>query len=390
MKAWQYQQSSTHQRDERIDFIRGMVMIILIVVHIDIFSLYNFLAWERLGVVTGAEGFVLLSGVVLGMINRRRISQNGWKGASIHLFDRSFQLYRVSLFVIISIPIIHIISYIDASALMSFTSSATQKVYWLYPSWDVGFQKIFAKIVLLKYGPHQFQVLGLYIILLLFAPFALWLLIHKRFKLLLAMSWVIYIANAGYNWRLTGAQFEYAFPVLSWQVLFFNGLVLGYYKEEVWEFFHTMKGKVFFGFILMLFFAFLFFTYNNPMPQIPEWLRLSIIEPQAFREYYTLFFKKNILGYGRVINDFVVLIVFYGFLSYFWMPIKKILGWIILPIGQSSLYVFIWHIYFCILIANIPLFHENNIWINTLGHTLVFLAIWGLVKKRILFNIVPR
>lgn len=390
MKNWHYQQPPHHQRDERIDFIRGAVMMILIVVHIDIFSIYNFLAWERFGVITGAEGFVLLSGAVLGMVNRRRIAQNGWQSASAHLFDRSFQLYRVSLAVIISVPIIHVIPHIDATAVMTFKGTMSQKIYQLYPAWSWGVQKVFANIVLLKHSPHQFQVLGLYIILLLMGPFALWLIVKGRFKLLLALSWIVYIANSGYHWRPTGAQFEHAFPVLSWQLLFFNGLVLGYYREEIWKFFHSKMGKILFGFITLLFFAFLFFTYNNPMPQLPEWVKLSIIPQSTFWEYYNLFFKKNTLGYGRVINDFVVLIVAYGVLSYAWKPINKIFGWFLVPIGQASLYVFIWHVYFCILIANIAIFDQNNIWINTLGHTFVFLTIWELVKKRVLFSIIPR
>jgi len=387
---WFYEQNCSHKRDERIDYIRGAVMTILIVVHIDIFSIYNYIAWERLGVISGAEGFVLLSGVVLGIVNRTRILHDGWHKASVHLVDRSLQLYRISLFVIVSVPILHTLPYIDATVTMTFKDGLSKILYQLYPLWSWDFNTILANILLLKHAPHQFQVLGLYIVLLLVAPFALWLIEHKRFKLLLALSWFFYIVNSGYHLRPTGAQFEYAFPVLSWQLLFVHGLVLGYYKEEVWKFFHTQIGKILFGFLVLLFLLFLFFTYNNPMPQIPVWLKLSIIPPETFYKYYNMFFMKNTLGYGRIINDFVMLIVSYALLSYFWKPIHRLFGWFFIPIGKSSLYIFIWHIYFCILIANLSIFEQNDIFINTLGHTFVLIALWILVKKRVLFSIIPR
>jgi uncharacterized membrane protein len=50
-RSWRYSDAS-EERDLRIDFIRGMVMLILIVVHIEMFSAYNFILWERIGVVS--------------------------------------------------------------------------------------------------------------------------------------------------------------------------------------------------------------------------------------------------------------------------------------------------------------------------------------------------
>lgn len=84
-------------RDTRIDFIRGWVMLVLIVVHTEFFSLWNILVWERVGMISGGEGFVLLAGVVLGMVSRQRIARKGWGEASRRLIDRALQLYRVHL-----------------------------------------------------------------------------------------------------------------------------------------------------------------------------------------------------------------------------------------------------------------------------------------------------
>ena len=380
------------KRDLRIDFIRGFVMFILITVHLNIPSIYNYIAWERFGVVTGAEGFVMLSGIVLGMLFKLRMRHDSFGITIDKQFNRAFLLYRTSLFVILSVLLINFIPSIDAHVAMTFTSSSG-KVYHLYPNLALFSQyhdKIMAKFLLLRYGPHQFQILGLYVILLMFSPFILWLLSKNKVGAILSLSWILYFANNGFHVRPTGAQFEYAFPILTWQILFVHGLVIGYYRHELWNVFQSKKGKIIFFVILILFFVFLFFTYNNPIKQIPSYLRLHVIDPDTFRSIYQRFFPKNTLGIGRLLNDFVLLIVSYALLSYVWKPINRAFGWFFIPIGQASLYVFILHVYVCIVMANIPIFNQGNFWINTLGVTLVFVFMWLMVKNKIAYNIIPR
>jgi hypothetical protein len=387
-KPWHY--ANTSKRDQRVDFIRGFVMMILVVVHIDMLSYYNYIAWERIGVVTGAEGFVMLSGLILGILSRLRMDHDGFAPTLEKQFNRAFLLYRTSLVVIASVLLINLV--VDASSVMTFTAYSG-KVYQLYPDLSLFAEyhdKIIAKFFLLRYGPHQFQILGLYVILLLFSPFVLWLLTKKRVQLVLALSWIIYFANNGFNVRISGAQFEYAFPVLTWQILFVHGLVIGYYRDEVWNFFHSRLGAVVFAFAVMLFFGFLFFTYNNPLPGIPDYLKLHVIDPETFRSIYNDFFPKNTLGIGRLINDFVMLTISYALLSYLWVPIYRLVGWFFIPIGQASLYVFILHVYLCVVMDNLPWFGGENIVINSIGHTLVMLFLWLMVRYRVAFSMIPR
>ena len=391
LSAFQYDNSG--KRDLRVDFIRGFVMLILISVHIQMTSAYNYVAWERFGVVTGAEGFVLLSGLILGMLSRLRMEHDGFGSTVNKQFNRAFLLYRTSLFVILSVLLINFIPFIDAKEAMTFTTYGG-KVYELYPvlsKFAEYHDIIIAKFFMLRYGPHQFQILGLYVILLMIAPFVLWLLSKKRYGVVLSLSWIIYFGNNGFHARPIGAQFEYAFPLLTWQVLFVHGLVIGYYRNEIWNFFHTRLGAITFGAIFMAFLGFLFFTYNNPIPQLSNALKLHFIEPDTFRSIYKNFFDKNTLGFGRLMNDFAVLVVSYAMLSYLWKPLNKLFGWFFIPIGQASLYVFILHVYACIAIANLTWFgDEGSIWMNTLGHTLVFAWMWLMVKYKVLFNIIPR
>lgn len=259
MQKWQYP-TDVGKRDLRIDFIRGFVMLILIVVHINMTSVYNYIAWERFGVVTGAEGFVLLSGLILGFLSRLRMEHDGFGSTVNKQYTRAFLLYRTSLVVILSVLLINFIPFIDAKEAMTFTTYGG-KVYSLYPDLNMFAEyhdKIIAKFLLLRYGPHQFQILGLYVVLLMFSPFILWLLSKNKVGVVLTLSWIIYFGNNGFHVRPTGAQFEYAFPVLTWQILFVHGLVIGYYRNEIWNFFHSKKVHGFLDLHLYYFLDFYF------------------------------------------------------------------------------------------------------------------------------------
>ena len=57
------------QRDLRIDTLRGLMLVIMMVTHIRWFAIPT--AWttyQPIGFVTAAEGFVFLSGLVAGIV----------------------------------------------------------------------------------------------------------------------------------------------------------------------------------------------------------------------------------------------------------------------------------------------------------------------------------
>ncbi len=385
------------ERDLRIDFIRGLIMVSLVMVHIEIFSIFTFAVWERIGVISSAEGFVLISGLVIGMVYRKKVEVQGLSAVAWGVFDRSLLLYRVNLFVIISIALLGLLPFIDAHSVMTFTNRGTGEVFNLYPSMETPYHVMLAKVALLQAGPHQFQILGLYSCLLAVTPLVLWLLSKKRIGIVLGLSWILYLVNWAFPSRLTGAQFEYAFPIMSWQLLFYHGMVIGYFRREIEE---RVTGKLRFsvlGISSVLFVMFMFFSLNNPNPALPSWAKLSFIEPQNFYSAYNAYFQKNSLGLLRIVNYFVVLTVVYAVLTKCWEPIFRGLGWFFIPIGQASLYVFTVHIFIILAINNIPIFQETvlsyesaNVFLNSMGHVGSILLIWIMVKQRFLFHVIPR
>ena len=77
------------------------------------------------------------------------------------------------------------------------------------------------------------------------------------------------------------------------------------------------------------------------------------IDPNVLDES---FFKVP-LRPGRVVAFLSVAIVGYTMATYLWVPIRRVLGWLMLPLGQAALYSYIVHFFLILLVFNLsPLF----------------------------------
>jgi hypothetical protein len=379
-------------RDLRIDFLRGVVMFVLVVAHFELVSFFSILTWERVGLVSGAEGFVILSGIVLGIVHRQGIERHGMQASAGKLLDRAAQLYRVNLFVIFSIGVLAMLPFLDASAVTTFVERGSGQVFGLYPSPEDPPTVWLAKAMTLKIGPHQFQILGLYVFLLLAAPLALFAFRHGRTALVLGISWWLYFENQVDLDMPTGAQFEYAFPLLSWQVLFFHGLAVGYHRAKIAQFAASPAGKLVFALAWAVFLAGLFLAQNTTNAFLPWYTKMRLIPAETFDHVRHLYFDKNLLRLGRIVSYAAVLVVFYWALTRFWRPLDRAFGWFFIPIGQATLYVFVVHVYLILIVTQFLSFgfESGYLVLNTLVHTLVLAVIWLMVRRQVLFRWIPR
>ncbi|HXH41691.1 MAG TPA: OpgC domain-containing protein [Thermoanaerobaculia bacterium] len=382
------------ERDLRIDFLRGAVMVVLLTIHVELFSYLNLITWERFGTISGGEGFVILSGVVIGMIYRKRLEREGMKAALWKLYDRAAQLYRVNVAVVVGVFLLSLVPFWNSAELISFTDRFAAKTYQLYPGPGVPLAEKIARVFLLRAGPHQVQILGLYVMLLILTPLILLLLQLKRTRLLLALSWIVYFYSAAYGAMPTGAQFEYAFPLLTWQILYVHGLTVGYHRETLKKALTGGRRKAVLiaaGIVAM---AGFFLAQNTTNPVLPAWARLTIIPPAVFNSFYTLFCQKNALGLFRLLDYAAALTVAYWLLGKGWPAFNRTLGWLLIPLGQASLYVFVVHLIFVLIISNLVPFgyriDPRSTLMATLIHASVIGAIWLMVRHKVLFRWIPR
>jgi hypothetical protein len=366
-------------------------MLMVISVHMEYYSLFSLFVWERIGLISSAEGFVFLSGVVLGIVYKKRIVRDGFKSSAIKLWKRSFQLYKVNLFVILSIALLRLLPAIDVFEVMNWVPITEQnKIFPLYPPSNTSWLDIVKQALLLRIGPHQFQVIGLYVGLIAVAPFILHCLHRKKAVWLIMASCIVFWINQSFHFRVTGARFEWGFPTLTWQFLFIIGMSSGYHHEKVFGYITKGKNKLLIFTAICFSLAFLMLALNNPNAVFWPLRDLASLDDAFYHEIYMSWFQKSTLGLGRIINNISLFIILYYALTHYWVPINKMLGWLLIPLGQASLYVFILHVYFIILFSNTPLGNYDSFLINTAIHATTILLIWAMVKRQFLFRFIPR
>lgn len=190
-------------RDLDIDLLRGLAILFVAVDHIGLPSLYYQLSAERIGVITGAELFVVLSGTVLGLTFRRRGREDTWRREVGRVLVRARTLYLVAVLVALGAYLVSQLPGINPTELTTYTEDGT-----VYPTYTLtqGPLTFLADVLLLKSGPWPFNIMGLYVVLLLTPPLLLGLLRGR-------VIWVL--AEAGRSTSCTPCIRSGCFPPSS-------------------------------------------------------------------------------------------------------------------------------------------------------------------------------
>ena len=394
---WRYPDEHA-PRDARIDLLRGWIITSVIVTHIEVAGPWSFISRNLIGTITGAELFVLLSGVVLGMVHPIAVRRRGAVEAAKGTTRRALKLYLTSLAVVLTVYLLSLVPFIDATVLTTFTdrgtggagTEAAGRVYDLYPNITRLFDYppagyAIRDLLLLTMGPWAFNIMGLYVVLTLTVPLLVLMLRKKLWWLLLAISWTLYIVDSIFHLRVLPSQFQDVFPLLTWQVIFVHGVVLGYHRRAIIDALSTHRGKIFVGvatgaYALALGTLWLNYTLGLDLPFIPAGFYQTLYESGYVRVF---------LQPGRLLNIAFFILAAHVILTSFWRPINTLTGWLYIPLGRASLYVFIVHVYFVLAVANIPGLDRASAWQGLVIHAVVTLAIWAMVKKKVLFRVIP-
>lgn len=387
--SWRYTVSGV--RDLRIDFMRGIALVMMVVAHTEVMSVFNIFSWERFGLTTGAEGFVILSGFMLGMLNRARLQKVVLLTVSWGLYLRAWKIYRVNIIIIVSFILLACIPHINLFEVTHFTDRFSGESWSLYPVTPQIKETWFNIILYLQIGPHQTQILGLYIFLLLFSPLFLGMLQKGNVWWLLGASLLVYGLWQRWPLRLTPSEFEFAFPLLAWQFIFVLGMASGWYKAELISFARTPAGKVVVVALVIVALILGFIAQNHTNPFMPPALLMHVIPPDSFNTFYHTWAAKNGLGPVRVLNDIALMVTVYLVLTYCWTPLNRLLGWFLIPLGQHSLYTFILHVYVVLLVSQFITFDLwRHAWIeNTLVHAAALGILWLMAKYNVAARWIP-
>lgn len=367
---WRYRSAS--KRDLRLDFLRGLCICIMVTDHIGGLSPLRVLTGNNSFFVSAAEGFVFISGLLLGEVYRKLIARDGFRAAVAKALARAWKLYTLTVIM---------------TVLLSYAS-------W-YSGWAwVDQQEIqsplrFAIRVLTFRRSYPYSdVLVMYSLLMLGAPIALWLLNRGWTWALLVGSWALWLAYQispyGASQPLPTIQ---SFHPAPWQIFFVHAMALGYHRQRVAAWFHQLPK--FYALIgLSLLFVGLIVLY------ITGGTIIEPLIPSDANTFLAAVFTKNTVRIGRILAALVVFPLAFMIITYIWTPLRRLFGWLLLPLGQSSLYSYVMHLPLLLLFAFIyrwpPGMTPREQVVNTLIQVSAILVLWIMVKRRFLFGIVPQ
>jgi hypothetical protein len=364
LSRWRYPVGG--RRDLRIDWLRGLAMTCVIVDHSQMSSLLRWFSYERFWVVTAAEVFVVLSGITLGMVYGHKLVRGGWAIVVSGLGRRALTLYVAFLAVTLSVLAISLAG-LDVHPL---TTWDYRSAAWFLDPRTMN-AAAWRDIALMRYGPWVFEIVGLYVWLIVAAAPCLVALHFGGWRPLLAVSWGLYLLYRLSPHPLTNAEFESTFPLLAWQLLFVHGLAIGYHRERLSAFVTRCPTVVPIA-VAGASLAFVGFALSNPSTSGPSWLHWNVVSPQLFTYLYSHYFTLTDLGIGRLLNLAVALPVGYALLTWCWTMARP-LGIIFITLGQQSLAAFVLHVYGVLLIEHLP--QADEFWANTLVQIVLIVSI---------------
>jgi hypothetical protein len=364
-------------RDMRLDLLRGYFVVAMIVDHVRGPSPIYLLTGGNRFYTSAAEGFILISGLVTGLVYPRLIARDGLGNSLLKLLSRAWALYLLTVGVtLLFLPISEI----------------------LYLPWAEGVDlsnplAVVVSILTMHRTYYLIDVMLLYTILFIFVPLAFVLLEHKRTWVVLAGSWLIWALfqvfpdYASLPWPIAG---NYLFDFSAWQVLFFTGLVLGYHHELLPTLGRraTRLALLLTGLGTAALIA-VYFVVDPPTSLMPA--QIAVGSP-VFHEVrlwlQDVFFAKVAVRPGRILASAVTFSFLFFLVTSFWHQVRRLLGWLLLPLGQHALYAYTVHIavvaIVAVVLAPFKIADPGPQWLNALIQIGSVLLIWFLVRQQVL------
>lgn len=355
------------ERIMAVDLLRGYFLFVIIIDHLMRFpGLFDLLTGRGVLWVSAAEGFFFVSGMMVGLVRGHKMLTSSMRQVTTKLLRRSLKLYLWAVGLTILFTLVGFAVATNPHLKGGLTS---QRDIWQLIWHTMTFQY--------AYGWADF--LQHYAIYLALSPLAIWLLRKKFWPVVLLLSFIV--------WLLRGNNI-YA----SWQILFFSGTVVGFYLKSIEQTFQSWSKrakKICLTLLVILTAVTMTASFLIVLGQ-----EYSIFAPwhQHFKSLLAQtapYFARSQMHAPRLALFALWFSTSYVLVRKFEAPLMRLLGDFLVPLGQNSLYVYIWQ---AVIIFFFDLFTpvHQPFWINLSTNIVIVGLIWFMVKRRFLFSIIPR
>lgn len=368
------------------DLLRGWFLVIIILDHLSYFpNGFSFITGDSRLFVTAAEGFFLVSGIVLGIVRGYKLIDVSFWTVTKKLWFRAFTLYLTSIVIII------------LSLFISWQFIGNDGVKSPLPSSSTPFGELLWNIITLREFYGWADYLRFYAIFLFISPLWMWLLRRGW--------WYIGITISVAIWAVVPRPVTELLQPLTWQLLFFIALTIGFYLPKINEWRNELPKltwNIIHKVLMMLFVVTLALNVYAEFiaPALSD--SISIATTSAHQSLVPSFFKNN-LSLERLALAFLWFYGFFAIVRRYEKQFARYLGWLLIPFGVNSLYVYSVHAFVIMafhLVVN-PRYGDpaayltswdrmpeipRNMALSILALGIVYL----MVKTKFLMKIIPR
>ena len=369
-----------------LDLMRGWFLVVIILDHLSYFpNGLTFISGDSRLFVSAAEGFFLISGLVLGIVRGAKLIDQPFKSVTKKLLSRSFALYLTS------------ITITTISIIIGWLFVGNDGVKSPLPTPWSDIPLLILRIITFQEFYGWADYLRLYSLFLLASPLFMWLLRKGRWYIALGASTAV--------WLLTPHPTTATTQPFTWQILFFIALTIGFYLPQIRQFWRSLSKKTqkyithaIVGVFLATLVANIISEFFTPV--------MSGSLAHAINDVHRLvapYLSKLDMPVGRIALSLLWFAGFFILFRRFEKQITRWFGWILIPFGTHSLYVYSLHAFVIMgmhLILNpqygAPASYFNsidrvgeiplNFFMSVLAISIVYFAL----KKKFLLNVIPK
>lgn len=326
--GWRY--VGVGKRDLRLDLLRGFAVFAMIADHIGGSSWLYLLTGGNRFFVSAAEGFVFISGMIVAIVYSERAQRDGLGAAARKLLNRAWTLYALAVWLALTTAF--------AAALFGLPRGVTL-------AQDPA--RFAIEVITLQRTFYLVDVMLFYTFAMLLAPLALAAFRRGRW-------WIVALCTVGLwgayqlwpaalqiPWRITDNP---VFSFAAWQILFFGGMLVGHAR--------TVPPRQ--RFSLRLPSQLRALTLPLLGVALGGLISLHLTNAAIFAPWVAdgdaaalldRWFDKSALPFPRLVACAIVFAFLWLLVSRCWTPIKRSVGWLLLPLGQGALYAYAAHLF---------------------------------------------
>ena len=310
------------------DILRGLFLVVILIDHIELYpSGYDLLTGRGRLMVSAAEGFFFMSGLLLGIVYRRRIAA-GMRYIFKRMWLRGLELYVISV----------LLTLLFTAAAFYLTDHLIKD--GLYPNHN--WREIITQTLQTRYSFGWADFLTRFAKLMIFAPIVFYLLVKRK--------WWLVVAASALVWGFRGESFTAA-----WQAVFFGGMILGFYWQQLVAWWRGLTYKARYTtkrtllwvasitFVFSWAGVFILSLLNQNLTNLPQWAQTFTWKWNSLHNYVWVYTQKWTLGPLRIALFLTWFALLFMLANRYHRQISRYTRGYIELLGQNSLFVYIAH-----------------------------------------------